>query len=117
MLEQESQCLLEEVASLIEKTKAVDSQYDADNRFKVREKLVIPLDVRVGQKVLHGFSRNLSPAGACIVTHEPIEVGIEAHLQMCQPDGTIQVVKARCRWTRAFGAAHCISGWQFLRLV
>jgi len=103
-----------EIADLIEQVKAEDARYTSEMRAIEREKIMIPVVLSGdNDEVIHGFSRNISTDGICLVTTEPILEGTTSPMLLSRSDGHINEVSATCKWSKAFGAAHCISGWQF----
>ncbi len=107
-----------EIVDLIEQIKAEDARYRSEQRSSERERIMIPIVLsREEGDVTHAFSRNISTDGICLVTTEPISEGTFANMLLSCSDGHISEVTAHCRWTEAFGAAHCISGWQFGHVV
>ena len=107
-----------EIAALIEQVKAEDARYTSETRTAEREPIMIPVVISCKNgDVIHGFSRNISAQGICLVTTEPLAEGTQVHMLLSRSDGNISEVTAHCRWSQAFGAAHCISGWKFDDMV
>lgn len=109
---------IQEIAELIQQVKLADSIYETENRLSKRTKVVIPVSLFDFEgSVAHGFSRNISETGICLVTNEPVEPYTTSELRLCRSDGEITMVRAESVWSKAFGCAHCISGWRFLGLA
>ena len=109
-----------DVERLIREMLAENSRYERELRSVHRENLVFPVTIVLpeGKQPIHGFSRNVSVTGVCILSDTEVISGIYATLEIYRlqkPDPSL--VLSECRWCRPFGDKYYASGWQFSNLT
>jgi len=86
-------------------------------RSRHRENLVVPVRIVMKDECVElGFSRNISTAGICLITPQPITVGVLAELELYRLQGTPMTISSDARWCRPFGLDYFMSGWKFLSI-
>lgn len=118
MLTSENRFVSADVERLINQIILEDSIFEREMRSTHREKLVLPINLKFmnGLPSIAAFSRNLSTAGACLITRQSIELQMLAMLQIYRLNGHDSRVVGECRWCKPFGHDYWMSGWQFLRV-
>ena len=102
------------VATIIADIHSEGAKFDRELRSNHREKITLPVDVICRQsEITHGFTRNISPQGLCIISLENFPHTERATLCLYRLDEKPTRVLAECRWSRAYGHRYWISGWQF----
>jgi hypothetical protein len=103
------------VDQIVAEIRDENSQFENNLRAVVREKIIIPVLVCAdsGEEV-SGFTRDLSAAGACLITSRRFLPGEEWTIDLYRLGGGSSSIVAECRWTRAFGESFWLSGWQFV---
>lgn len=106
------------VERLMSEVTLEQSRYERDLRTAKREKIVLPVFVVTdndGTEV-HGFTRNLSTTGACIVANHSFVAKEKALIELYRLNGETSNLISECRWVREFGPNFYVSGWQFIRV-
>lgn len=86
-------------------------------RSRHRENLVVPVNLILPNDQLEtGFTRNISSAGVCIITENPIEEGVFGDLEIYRLNGNPVTISSDARWCRPFGRQYFMSGWKFNQL-
>ena len=87
-------------------------------RSRHRENLVVPVAmVFKDGKRLHGFTRNISPVGVCIIGKEPLAENQVVELEIYRLNAKPTTISAEVRWCKPFGEDFFMSGWKFMRLL
>ena len=94
------------------------ARFERDLRASKREKIVLPVFVitESDSTEVHGFTRNLSATGACIIANHSFERGEKALVELYRLNGDTSELLSECRWVKEFGANFYVSGWQFIRV-
>ena len=87
-----------------------------DNRQEERIKAAVPVEIRGGGPATHAFSLNLSGTGICLVTEDDTPSETLRLLRLTRRNSESCEVVAKCRWSRAFGDSHWLSGWDYPKL-
>jgi hypothetical protein len=69
------------------------------------------------EKSWQAFSKNVSPHGIGLITHERIELGTIAKLTIYRPAGPPVDLLAECRWCDPFGDDWFLHGWNFINVA
>ncbi len=107
-----------DVERLIREVSLENNRFERELRSVQREKIVLPLSMKFlnGEEEIHGFTRNLSAAGACIICQRYFEERTLCKLMIHRLKKSESEVIAECRWCKEFGPDFWMSGWQFLRI-
>ena len=105
------------VADLIAEIRADEVRFDRELRSAHREKIVIPIDISRGAEIAYGFTRNLSPQGACVIAFQQFAESGKAKISLYRLGGKRSCVVAECRWCKPYGTGYFLSGWQFQGLT
>lgn len=83
-----------------------------------RENLIIPVTLvfKDGSRK-HGFSRNISPVGICLISNEPVAENQIVELEIYRLNGKPSSITAEVRWCKPFGEDFFMSGWKFMRMI
>ena len=82
-----------------------------------RENLVVPVTMIYPDKSrADAVSRNISPAGICLISSIPLESDQILDLEIYRLQGACSVLSAEIRWCKPFGETYFMSGWKFLRV-
>ncbi len=93
-----------------------ESSVALDNRHEERIKAAVPVEIRGGGPAAHAFSLNLSGTGICLVTENATPPETLRLLRLSRRNSESCEVVAKCRWSRAFGDSHWLSGWDYPKL-
>ncbi len=103
----------------LQKVEDEEVRLGIDHRRIDRRRLALPVVVyqkNVRRKV-HGFSRNISSGGVCLITNGPLKKSEYCLLEFIQSaKNERSEVTAECLWSTQIGPTYWISGWQFPRL-
>ena len=99
------------VAQILKEDLLVEPEHRTGNRVTT----AIPVYVTLSDSSTRvpGFTRNLSRDGICLVSKIGTTSGQHASLEVMRPDGGSSVVESRCLWSKQYGEAHWVSGWDF----
>ncbi len=86
-------------------------------RSRHRENLVVPVTICFSESHTEdGFTRNISEAGVCIISANPMEENTLANLELYRLHGAKQSITSEIRWCRPFGKEYFMSGWKFMKI-
>ena len=109
-----------DVERLIREMLSENARFERELRSAHRESLVCPVNIVIPAyadneaETVHGFSRNISVTGVCVLSESDICVGQRAVLEVYRLNSTdASRVRAECRWSKPFGHQFYASGWQF----
>lgn len=109
-----------EIQRLVEDILLENSRYKRELRSFHREVLVCPVTVVFDDdenEDQYCVSRNISPAGICVISSVEFEDSVTAAMEIYRLKKTAPVqIVAECRWCKPFGDQYWMSGWQFVRL-
>ena len=107
-----------ELEKLIKEVVKEDTRYvRSEMRSVHRENLVVPVTiVHRDDREQHAFSRNISPAGICLISNEPVAVNESLELEIYRLNGKSERIIAEVRWCKPFGDEYFMSGWKFVQL-
>lgn len=107
-----------DVERLIKQIDIEHSRYERDLRSIQREKIVLPVEMKFmnGDPDVFAITRNLSPAGVCIIANEPFGERMLSKMRLHRLNDSKSEIIAECKWCRPFGTGFWMSGWQFLRV-
>ena len=99
------------VGQLLKEDRLVEPEQRTGNRVTT----AVPVYVTLSDSSTRvpGFTRNLSRDGICLVSKIETTLGQHASLEVMRPDGGSSVVESRCLWSKRYGEAHWVSGWDF----
>jgi hypothetical protein len=119
MLIKQSQFVPPEIERMIKEIQTEDSRFDRELRSAHREKIVLPVTIKSldGKELIECTSRNISSTGICLLSTTKFESDTQWLLQINRLNEKTSEVMATCKWSREFGRAHSISGWQFIRMT
>lgn len=107
-----------ELENLIKEVVKEDCRYvRSEMRSVHRENLVVPVTIVFkdgGQQP--AFSRNISPAGICLISDEPVTANQTLELEIYRINGKSNRIIAEVRWCKPFGQEYFMSGWKFMHL-
>lgn len=95
-----------------------DARYTlTEMRSRYRENLVVPVKLfyRTGEPEM-GFSKNISEAGICVITQQPVKENEVIDLEIYRLYGSPIRITSDARWCRPFGQSYFMSGWKFMHL-
>lgn len=106
------------VERLMSQVTLEQSRFERDLRASKREKIVLPVFVvtETDSTEVHGFTRNLSTTGACIVANYSFVEKEKALIELYRLNGESSNIVSECRWVKEFGPNFWVSGWQFIRV-
>lgn len=95
-----------------------NSRFERDLRASKREKIILPVFVTTepDSTEVHGFTRNLSATGACIIANHSFVRSEKALIELYRLNGDTSKLISECRWVKLFGPNFYVSGWQFIRV-
>lgn len=105
------------IAELIRAINSEQKSFDRNLRSVPREKLVLPVALRLNNctTYVHGFTRNLSPNGMCVISDRPFRQDSHCRVVIHRLDSENEnELLAQCRWCKPFGVGYWVTGWQFL---
>ena len=107
-----------ELENLIKEVVKEDTRYvRSEMRSVHRESLVVPVTIfHRDDREQHAFSRNISPAGICLISSEPVNVNETLELEIYRLNGKSERIIAEVRWCKPFGEEYFMSGWKFVQL-
>ena len=107
-----------EIEHLIKEVVKEDSRYvRSEMRSVHRENLVVPVTMIFKDGLQQeAFSRNISPAGVCLISREPVTGNETVELEIYRLNGKKQQIIAEARWCKPFGPEYFMSGWKFVQL-
>ncbi len=112
-----------EFAQIIHLLLREDNQYFLSERRSLhRETLVRPVELahhlqNAEVQVIYGITRNISPAGVCILTLKPIQQEQLMTIKIYRLNGSPVTFLADCRWSKPFTEIGFMSGWEFRQLM
>jgi hypothetical protein len=62
------------------------------------------------------FSKNISEAGICVITQQPVKENEVIDLEIYRLYGSPIRITSDARWCRPFGQSYFMSGWKFMHL-
>ena len=87
-------------------------------RSRHRENLVVPVTMIFKDgKRQHGFTRNISPVGVCLIGKEPLAENQIVELEIYRLNGEPTTISAEVRWCKPFGENYFMSGWKFMQML
>lgn len=107
-----------ELEQLIKEVVKEDCRYARSEMRSVhRENLVVPVTMifKDGRQQ-EAFSRNISPAGVCLISNEPVTENQLVELEIYRLHGRKDRIIAEARWCKPFGQEYFMSGWKFVQL-
>ncbi len=107
-----------EIEHLIKEVVSEDCRYvRSEMRSVHRENLVVPITMifKDGRQQ-EAFSRNISPAGVCLISSEMVTDNETVELEIYRLNGKAQRIIAESRWCKPFGPEYFMSGWKFVQL-
>lgn len=114
MLNGSSSLASEPVVRIVDGITSEGAKFDRELRSCHREKISLPVDVICRDcEIFHGFTRNISHQGLCIVTSEQFDDSSPATICLYRLDEKPARLLAESRWSRKFGRRYWLSGWQF----
>ena len=107
-----------ELENLIKEVVREDNRYvRSEMRSVHRENLVVPVTIVLKDGCQQpAFSRNISPAGICLISSEPVTANQTLELEIYRLNGKSDRIIAEVRWCRPFGQEYFMSGWKFMQL-
>lgn len=94
-----------------------------ERRSMHRESIVRPAEVTQfahavdGEDVIYGVTCNISPAGVCLLTLQPIQINRAFTLKIHRLHSEPAVLTAECRWCKPFTKVGYMTGWHFRQLL
>ena len=98
----------------MDSVRKADAIFEWEKRTTVRKQYAIPVVIHQdGQKPqVHGFTRNISGSGTCLVTNHEIPEK-SCMLQFIRSDGERCDVVAESTWSKKYSERHWMMGWNF----
>ena len=107
-----------ELEKIIKEVVQEDSRWmRSEMRSVHRENLVVPVAIVLKDgSQYEAFSRNISPAGVCLISSEPVTANKNFELEIYRLNGKSDRIIAEVRWCKPFGQEYYMSGWKFVQL-
>lgn len=107
-----------ELENLIKEVVKEDNRYvRSEMRSVHRENLIVPVTIHFKDgRQQEAFSRNISPAGICLISSEQVAANQLLDLEIYRLNGKCDRIIAEVRWCKPFGQEYFMSGWKFVQL-